>query len=113
MSVRQSVTNKTPANTAFAVASSIITRPALKERLGYSLRLMKPITWFAPMWAFLCGAVAVGMDWGNGFNLFRLGLGIVLAGPILCGLSQVLNDWVRPRGRRPERTRPAHSIRQG
>ncbi len=67
--------------------------PTLKTRLGYSLRLMKPITWFAPMWAFLCGAVAVGMDWGNPSNLFRLTLGIVLAGPILCGLSQVLNDW--------------------
>ncbi len=68
-------------------------RVSWKTKLGYSFRLMKPITWFAPMWAFLCGAVAVGLDWGNLFNLFRLALGIVLAGPILCGLSQVLNDW--------------------
>jgi chlorophyll/bacteriochlorophyll a synthase len=67
--------------------------PTIKERLGLSLRLMKPITWFAPMWAFLCGAVAVGMDWTNWQNILRLVLGIFMAGPILCGLSQVLNDW--------------------
>ena len=64
-----------------------------KTRLVYSLRLMKPITWFAPMWAFMCGAVAAGMNWGDIQNILRLLLGIFLAGPILCGLSQVLNDW--------------------
>ncbi len=65
----------------------------LKTTLSYSFRLMKPITWFAPMWAFLCGAVAVGMDWGYWENDFKLVLGIFLSGPVLCGLSQVLNDW--------------------
>src|SRR5690349_15361116 len=65
----------------------------LKTTLSYSFRLMKPVTWFAPMWAFLCGAVAVGMDWGYWENIVKLLLGIFLAGPILCGLSQVLNDW--------------------
>lgn len=65
----------------------------LKTTLSYSFRLMKPVTWFAPMWAFLCGAVAVGMDWGYWENIVKLVLGIFLAGPILCGLSQVLNDW--------------------
>lgn len=76
-------------------AQSLVAReqPGIKVRLGYSFKLMKPITWFAPMWAFLCGAVAVGMDWGNLGNLMKLALGIALAGPILCGLSQVLNDW--------------------
>jgi chlorophyll synthase len=54
---------------------------------------MKPITWFAPMWAFLCGAVAGGMDWGSWENIGKLTLGIFLCGPVLCGLSQVLNDW--------------------
>jgi chlorophyll/bacteriochlorophyll a synthase len=66
---------------------------SLKTKVGYSLKLMKPITWFAPMWAFLCGAVAAGMNWGSAENLFRLFLGIIMAGPLLCGLSQVLNDW--------------------
>jgi chlorophyll synthase len=73
--------------------SSRLEHRSLKTTLGYSLRLMKPVTWFAPMWAFLCGAVATGMDWGYWENIFRLALGIFMAGPVLCGLSQVLNDW--------------------
>ncbi|HEX2911878.1 MAG TPA: chlorophyll synthase ChlG [Chloroflexia bacterium] len=72
---------------------SLATPVSSKTRLSYSLRLMKPITWFAPMWAFMCGAVAVGMNWLDFQNIFKLILGIVLAGPVLCGLSQVLNDW--------------------
>ncbi len=84
--------DSTPDPTRTLTAPALL-RPNLKLRLSYSLRLMKPITWFAPMWAFLCGAVAVGMDWGNWQNLGRLSLGILLAGPVLCGLSQVLNDW--------------------
>lgn len=82
-----------PASLDKAPEPTLVARSNLKLRLGYSLRLMKPVTWFAPMWAFLCGAVAVGMDWSRWENLARLGLGIFLAGPVLCGLSQVLNDW--------------------
>ncbi len=85
------VTLDNPAQSA--TLTSPATQVGLVTRLGYSLRLMKPITWFAPMWAFLCGAVAVGMDWGNWQNIFKLVIGILMAGPILCGLSQVLNDW--------------------
>jgi len=53
--------------------------------------LLKPITWFPPMWAFACGAVASGAP-SDG----RLGLvigGIVLAGPLVCATSQAVNDW--------------------
>ena len=53
--------------------------------------LLKPITWFPPMWAFACGAVASGAS-SDG----RLGLvagGIVLAGPLVCATSQAVNDW--------------------
>jgi chlorophyll synthase len=57
-----------------------------------SIMLMKPITWFAPAWAFLCGAIASGAMGWNG-ELWRLGLGILMAGPILVGLSQVVNDY--------------------
>jgi chlorophyll synthase len=54
---------------------------------------MKPITWFAASWAFLCGAVASGaLDW-SWTTMGRLLLGIVMAGPILCGLSQIINDY--------------------
>ncbi len=73
--------------------SSTTPHLSFKTQLKYSIGIMKPITWFAPMWAYLCGAVAVGMDWGNWENLFKLFLGILLCGPVLCGLSQVLNDW--------------------
>lgn len=58
-----------------------------------SLTLMKPVTWFAPAWAFLCGAIASGsLTWATG-DLGRLLLGLFMAGPILCGLSQVVNDY--------------------
>ncbi len=53
--------------------------------------LLKPITWFPPMWAFACGAVASGASPDG-----RLGLvvaGVVLAGPLVCAASQAVNDW--------------------
>lgn len=58
-----------------------------------SLTLMKPITWFGPMWAFLCGAVASGASQWTAVDIGRILLGIVLAGPALCGVSQVVNDY--------------------
>ncbi|WP_129671999.1 chlorophyll synthase ChlG [Candidatus Chloroploca sp. Khr17] len=61
--------------------------------LGRSITLMKPVTWFAPAWAFLCGAIASGgLSW-SAEPIFLLALGILMAGPILCGLSQVINDY--------------------
>ncbi|NBN63104.1 chlorophyll synthase ChlG [Microvirga tunisiensis] len=58
---------------------------------GAVLALLKPITWFPPMWAYACGAVATGHGLGErvGFVL----LGVILAGPLLCGMSQAVNDW--------------------
>ncbi len=58
-----------------------------------SLMLMKPVTWFAPMWAFLCGAVASGATYWIPSDVGRILLGMFLAGPILCGASQVINDY--------------------
>jgi chlorophyll synthase len=55
------------------------------------LELLKPITWFPPMWAFLCGAVSAGLPlWPR---LPLLLAGIVLAGPLICATSQAVNDW--------------------
>ena len=59
--------------------------------LGVSLELLKPITWFPPMWAFLCGIVSTGINISN--HAIIVILGIVLAGPIICGMSQAINDW--------------------
>lgn len=55
------------------------------------LTLLKPITWFPPMWAYLCGAVSAGVA-PSGHWLAVL-LGVILAGPIVCGMSQAANDW--------------------
>ncbi|MCK0167666.1 chlorophyll synthase ChlG [Jannaschia sp. S6380] len=55
------------------------------------LRLLKPITWFPPMWAYLCGTVSSGMSPTGSWGLILLG--VVLAGPIVCGMSQAANDW--------------------
>ncbi len=56
-----------------------------------ALELIKPITWFPPMWAYLCGVVASGVSPMGSLGLVVLG--ILLAGPIVCGMSQAANDW--------------------
>ena len=53
--------------------------------------LLKPITWFPPMWAFACGVVASGAQLSAHWQLALLG--IVLAGPMVCATSQAVNDW--------------------
>ncbi|MEJ1159222.1 chlorophyll synthase ChlG [Prosthecomicrobium sp. N25] len=55
------------------------------------LELLKPITWFAPMWAFGCGVAASGRPLSEGWA--QAGLGILLAGPLVCATSQAVNDW--------------------
>src|SRR5579871_3804883 len=55
------------------------------------LRLFKPITWFAPMWAFGCGAVAANVQLGAHWPVVIAG--ILLAGPLVCATSQAVNDW--------------------
>jgi chlorophyll synthase len=55
------------------------------------LEVSHPITWFPPMWAFACGVVSSGapilQQW------WLLIAGVLLAGPLMCGTSQVVNDW--------------------
>ncbi len=55
------------------------------------LELLKPITWFPPMWAFACGAVSSGVP-ARGRLPMIIG-GVVLCGPLLCATSQAVNDW--------------------
>lgn len=62
-------------------------RPALSA----VAELLKPITWFPPMWAFGCGAVASGISADGRWTLIILG--VLLAGPLVCATSQVVNDW--------------------
>ena len=55
------------------------------------LELLKPITWFAPMWAYMCGAVSAGVPWSG--RWIELLFGLLIAGPLVCGTSQAWNDW--------------------
>ena len=62
-------------------------RPALST----VAELLKPITWFPPMWAFGCGVVASGVATTGRWPLIVVG--ILLAGPLVCASSQAVNDW--------------------
>ena len=55
------------------------------------LELLKPVTWFPPMWAFMCGVVSSGVPLSDRWGL--LFAGMILAGPLVCGNSQAINDW--------------------
>ena len=55
------------------------------------LQLIKPITWFPPMWAYLCGIVSSGVWPAGQWDVVILG--VILSGPIVCGMSQAANDW--------------------
>lgn len=55
------------------------------------LELLKPVTWFAPMWAFGCGLISAGALRSDHIPLIIAGLAV--AGPLVCGTSQAVNDW--------------------
>ncbi|MGA2043387.1 MAG: chlorophyll synthase ChlG [Roseiarcus sp.] len=55
------------------------------------LELLKPITWFAPMWAFACGVVSSGLSLSARWGFVVAG--VALAGPLVCATSQAVNDW--------------------
>ncbi|MDQ2779216.1 MAG: chlorophyll synthase ChlG [Pseudomonadota bacterium] len=62
-----------------------------RPTLSAVAELLKPITWFPPMWAFGCGVVASGVSPAGRWLLIVTG--IVLAGPMVCASSQAVNDW--------------------
>jgi chlorophyll synthase len=70
---------------ALPVARGTLPQPAAV------LELLKPITWFAPMWAYGCGVVSSGAAADGRWHL--IALGVLLAGPLVCGMSQAANDW--------------------
>ncbi|WP_062784125.1 chlorophyll synthase ChlG [Novosphingobium capsulatum] len=61
--------------------------PALRD----VVTLLKPITWFPPMWAMVCGVLSSGVPVASRWSF--LIAGIALAGPLVCGTSQAVNDW--------------------
>jgi chlorophyll synthase len=62
-----------------------------RPELSAVAELLKPITWFPPMWAFACGVVASGVPIEGRWML--LVVGVILAGPMVCATSQAVNDW--------------------
>jgi chlorophyll synthase len=69
------------------LSGQVPTRP----RIADMVELTKPVTWFPPMWAFMCGVVSSGASLGENWPFLLAGL--LLTGPIVCGTSQVINDW--------------------
>ncbi|WP_062347688.1 chlorophyll synthase ChlG [Novosphingobium sp. CCH12-A3] len=70
-----------------AVSTGLTPPPAARD----VLELLKPITWFPPMWALMCGVVSSGVSPLSRWTF--LIAGILLAGPLVCGTSQAVNDW--------------------
>ncbi|MBU1210360.1 MAG: chlorophyll synthase ChlG [Alphaproteobacteria bacterium] len=62
-----------------------------RPSLSASIELLKPITWFAPMWAYACGVISSGQTFDGRWG--EVLLGVILAGPLVCGTSQAVNDW--------------------
>jgi chlorophyll synthase len=69
------------------MTSAVVSHPAP----SVVLELLKPITWFPPMWALGCGIVSSGVSPGQRWPLIIAG--VLLAGPMVCGTSQAVNDW--------------------
>ncbi|WP_249134294.1 chlorophyll synthase ChlG [Bradyrhizobium japonicum] len=69
------------------MTSAVVSRPAS----SVVLELLKPITWFPPMWALGCGIVSSGVSPGHRWPMIIAG--VLLAGPMVCGTSQAVNDW--------------------
>jgi len=69
------------------MTSAVVSHPAP----SVVLELLKPITWFPPMWALGCGIVSSGVSPGQRWPMIVAG--VLLAGPMVCGTSQAVNDW--------------------
>lgn len=73
-----------------AASSPVLKRSAYPAPAAV-LELLKPITWFPPMWAFACGVVSSGVSIIDNWHIALTGL--ILAGPLVCAMSQAINDW--------------------
>jgi chlorophyll/bacteriochlorophyll a synthase len=89
---QSSIANGAPHANLAAVSQAERSRPAPRVWAPSAvLELLKPVTWFAPMWALGCGVVSAGVPFVRNWPSI-LGA-IVLAGPLVCGTSQAANDW--------------------
>ena len=68
-----------------------VNRPGFRIEPSAIVPLMKPVTWFPPMWAFACGVVSTGVSVADNWSILLRG--ILLAGPLMCAMSQTMNDY--------------------
>jgi chlorophyll synthase len=73
------------------MSSTVSTAPLTYPQPAAIATLLKPITWFAPMWAFSCGIISAGQPVAGKWGL--IALGVALCGPLVTGTSQAANDW--------------------
>ena len=73
------------------LVSQVVVPKRTVPQLSAVVQLLKPVTWFPPMWAFACGAISSGVS-AEGHWLLIV-VGIILAGPMVCASSQAVNDW--------------------
>jgi chlorophyll/bacteriochlorophyll a synthase len=71
--------------------TDVATRALDRTAVAATVELLKPITWFAPMWAFVCGVVSSGLPPTHRWGV--VAVGVILSGPLVCGTSQAVNDW--------------------
>ena len=76
---------------AGAATSDLSSKSPARPQPSAVLELLKPVTWFAPMWAFACGVISSGVSLAASWSFILLGM--LLAGPLVCGMSQAINDW--------------------
>lgn len=68
-----------------------VNRPGFHIERQAIIPLMKPVTWFPPMWAFACGVVSTGESVVEHWDILLRG--VLLAGPLMCAMSQTMNDY--------------------
>ncbi len=68
-----------------------VNKPGFRIEPSAILPLMKPVTWFPPMWAFACGVVSTGENIADNWSILLRG--VLLAGPLMCAMSQTMNDY--------------------
>ena len=73
------------------MTSRVLSAPSSVPAWPVVAELLKPITWFPPMWAFCCGVVASGVSPDGRWLVIVIG--VLLAGPLVCASSQAVNDW--------------------
>lgn len=76
---------------AVTAPPAAVTPASPRPSLRTVAELLKPITWFPPMWAFGCGVVSSNLPLSVRWPLVVAG--VVLSGPMVCASSQAVNDW--------------------